>query len=149
MTWVMSSGIYQTRHAHHVAVVIRYGQGVEEGSGHDGTVAKPPSNLVDAIIQTLLLQPGIPVSKHVHLHGLVAVDQVYGPDGDGANIAVPSVAVAKEQPPGLGDLQRALRGIRKPHLVDVHIGTLRSKLGECAGLIETVRGVGYKLGGKR
>ena len=33
--------------------------------------------------------------------------------------------------------------------VDVHIGTLRSKLGECAGLIETVRGVGYKLGGKR
>ena len=33
--------------------------------------------------------------------------------------------------------------------VDVHIGTLRSKLGECAGLIETVRGVGYKLGGKK
>jgi DNA-binding response OmpR family regulator len=33
--------------------------------------------------------------------------------------------------------------------VDVHIGTLRSKLGACAGLIETVRGVGYKLGGKR
>ena len=30
--------------------------------------------------------------------------------------------------------------------VDVHIGTLRSKLGACAGLIETVRGVGYKLG---
>ena len=33
--------------------------------------------------------------------------------------------------------------------VDVHIGTLRSKLGVCAGLIETVRGVGYKLGGKK
>ena len=33
--------------------------------------------------------------------------------------------------------------------VDVHIGTLRSKLGICAGLIETVRGVGYKLGGQK
>lgn len=29
--------------------------------------------------------------------------------------------------------------------VDVHIGTLRSKLGECGELIRTVRGVGYKL----
>lgn len=29
--------------------------------------------------------------------------------------------------------------------VDVHIRTLRSKLGDCASLIKTVRGVGYKL----
>ena len=29
--------------------------------------------------------------------------------------------------------------------VDVHIRTLRSKLGECGDLIETVRGVGYKI----
>jgi len=29
--------------------------------------------------------------------------------------------------------------------VDVHIRTLRTKLGECGDLIETVRGVGYKL----
>ena len=28
--------------------------------------------------------------------------------------------------------------------VDVHIRTLRTKLGECADLIETVRGIGYK-----
>ena len=31
--------------------------------------------------------------------------------------------------------------------VDVHIQTLRSKLGECGGMIETVRGVGYRFGG--
>ena len=31
--------------------------------------------------------------------------------------------------------------------VDVHIRTLRSKLGECGNLIETVRGIGYKIGG--
>lgn len=31
--------------------------------------------------------------------------------------------------------------------IDVHIQTLRSKLGECASMIQTVRGVGYKLGG--
>lgn len=31
--------------------------------------------------------------------------------------------------------------------VDVHIRTLRSKLGEAARLIETVRGVGYRMGG--
>ena len=30
--------------------------------------------------------------------------------------------------------------------VDVHIRTLRTKLGACGGLIETVRGVGYRLG---
>lgn len=31
--------------------------------------------------------------------------------------------------------------------VDVHIRTLRSKLGECGDLVETVRGVGYRIGG--
>ena len=30
--------------------------------------------------------------------------------------------------------------------VDVHIRTLRTKLGECGNLIETVRGFGYKIG---
>jgi len=33
--------------------------------------------------------------------------------------------------------------------VGVHIGTLRSKPGACEGLIETVRGVGYRMGGKK
>lgn len=32
--------------------------------------------------------------------------------------------------------------------VDVHIGTLRTKLGECGSYIETVRGVGYRMEGK-
>ena len=32
--------------------------------------------------------------------------------------------------------------------VDVHIQTLRSKLGECSSMIETVRGVGCRFGGK-
>ncbi|HMM05961.1 MAG TPA: response regulator transcription factor [Clostridiales bacterium] len=31
--------------------------------------------------------------------------------------------------------------------VDVHVRTLRAKLGECGQLIETVRGIGYKIGG--
>ena len=30
--------------------------------------------------------------------------------------------------------------------VDVHIGTLRTKLKNCGKYIETVRGVGYRLG---
>lgn len=30
--------------------------------------------------------------------------------------------------------------------VDVHIRTLRTKLGECGNLIETIRGFGYKIG---
>ena len=29
--------------------------------------------------------------------------------------------------------------------VDVHIGTLRTKLGKCGSCIETVRGVGYRF----
>lgn len=32
--------------------------------------------------------------------------------------------------------------------VDVHIGTLRTKLGPCGGYIRTVRGVGYRLEGQ-
>lgn len=32
--------------------------------------------------------------------------------------------------------------------VDVHIRTLRSKLGKAGELIETVRGIGYRIGGK-
>ena len=32
--------------------------------------------------------------------------------------------------------------------VDVHIRTLRQKLGEAGDLIDTVRGIGYKIGGK-
>lgn len=32
--------------------------------------------------------------------------------------------------------------------VDVHIQTLRAKLGDCSYLVETVRGVGYRFGGK-
>lgn len=32
--------------------------------------------------------------------------------------------------------------------VDVHVRTLRQKLGDCGDYIETVRGVGYKAGGK-
>lgn len=36
--------------------------------------------------------------------------------------------------------------IGETRTVDVHIGTLRMKLGECGGYIETVRGVGYRMG---
>lgn len=32
--------------------------------------------------------------------------------------------------------------------VDVHIGTLRTKLGSCGAYIETVRGVGYRMGAR-
>ncbi len=32
--------------------------------------------------------------------------------------------------------------------VDVHVQTLRAKLGDCGDLIETVRGVGYRFGGR-
>lgn len=32
--------------------------------------------------------------------------------------------------------------------VDVHIQTLRQKLGPCGGCIETIRGFGYRIGGK-
>ena len=33
--------------------------------------------------------------------------------------------------------------------LDMHIRTLRQKLGACGGMIETVRGVGYRLEDKR
>lgn len=38
--------------------------------------------------------------------------------------------------------------IGETRTVDVHIGTLRTKLGECGSYIETVRGVGYRMEGK-
>lgn len=37
--------------------------------------------------------------------------------------------------------------IGETRTVDVHIGTLRTKLGECGDYIETVRGVGYRMEG--
>lgn len=38
--------------------------------------------------------------------------------------------------------------IGETRTVDVHIGTLRTKLGDCGGCIETIRGVGYRMGVK-
>ena len=35
--------------------------------------------------------------------------------------------------------------IGETRTVDVHIGTLRTKLGDAGELIETVRGVGYRM----
>ena len=37
---------------------------------------------------------------------------------------------------------------RENHTLDVHIRTLRVKLGEAGSYIETVRGIGYKIGGE-
>ena len=41
-----------------------------------------------------------------------------------------------------------LEAERENRTLDVHIRTLRQKLGEAGNMIETVRGVGYKLGGQ-
>ena len=38
--------------------------------------------------------------------------------------------------------------IGESRTVDVHIGTLRTKLGSAGAMIQTVRGVGYKMGAK-
>lgn len=39
--------------------------------------------------------------------------------------------------------------IGETRTVDVHIGTLRTKLAQAGNLIETVRGVGYRMGLKK
>lgn len=38
-----------------------------------------------------------------------------------------------------------LEFIGESRTVDVHIGTLRGKLGDCGGYIKTIRGVGYRM----
>ena len=38
---------------------------------------------------------------------------------------------------------------RETRTVDVHIRTLRQKLGRMGGIIETIRGVGYKVSGQQ
>ncbi len=38
---------------------------------------------------------------------------------------------------------------RENRTLDVHVRTLRAKLGEAGGCIETVRGIGYKIGGTK
>ena len=54
--------------------------------------------------------------------------------------------------PGRGDSREQLLSdiwgadyVGETRTVDVHIGTLRTKLGECGEYIDTVRGVGYRL----
>lgn len=44
----------------------------------------------------------------------------------------------------LSDVWQSDAGI-ETRTVDVHIGTLRTKLGKCGDMIRTVRGVGYKM----
>ena len=45
------------------------------------------------------------------------------------------------------DLVWGIEFIGETRTVDVHIGTLRTKLGACGDYIETVRGVGYRMRG--
>ena len=40
---------------------------------------------------------------------------------------------------------RAFRPVVRERTIDVHVKSLRKKLGEAADLIETVRGVGYRF----
>ena len=37
---------------------------------------------------------------------------------------------------------------RENRTLDVHVRTLRQKLGEAGGMIETVRGIGYRFTGE-
>lgn len=47
------------------------------------------------------------------------------------------------------DMIWGIEHVGETRTVDVHIGTLRTKLGECGSYIETVRGVGYRMEGNR
>ena len=55
---------------------------------------------------------------------------------------------------GLGDVYKRQTEIwgydfdGETRTVDVHIRTLRQKLGEQGSLVKTVRGVGYRIGGE-
>ncbi len=46
----------------------------------------------------------------------------------------------------LGDRCRQHQQVRRERTIDVHIKSLRTKLGERAALIQTVHGLGYRLG---
>ena len=57
-------------------------------------------------------------------------------------LAHPGIAFSREQ------LFQDIWGddyIGESRTVDMHIRTLRKKLGSCGSMIETVRGVGYRL----
>ena len=47
------------------------------------------------------------------------------------------------------DIVWGVEFVGETRTVDVHIGTLRTKLGPCGGYIETVRGIGYRMRGLR
>lgn len=49
----------------------------------------------------------------------------------------------------LMDLVWGVGFVGETRTVDVHIGTLRTKLGPCGKYIETVRGVGYRMRGRQ
>ena len=42
--------------------------------------------------------------------------------------------------------EKVAEKLSETRTVDVHVRTLRQKLGEAGNLIETVRGVGYRIG---
>ena len=78
-------------------------------------------------------------------------------DGERAQLTLKEYELLKKFMENLGmvftrdHLLRSVWGdgyIGETRTVDVHIGTLRTKLGACGDYIETVRGVGYRMGAR-
>ena len=62
---------------------------------------------------------------------------------DGVEAAKPSMVFSRRM---LRDLVWGEDWYGDDHVVDVHVANLRKKLGEGRHLVETVRGIGYRLG---
>ena len=129
--------------------------GLDEGA--DDYVAKPFSMLELVSRIRAVLRRSAPRVEEFYIGSLFVSPEKHLVQIDGKDIALTRKefellrVLLKKQGRVLTrtQLQDAVWGYEfdgESRTVDVHIRTLRQKLGSCGELIETVRGVGYKIG---
>ncbi len=131
-------------------------------SGADDYVTKP-FGMMELLsrIKALLRRTGeAPVTKQVYTHGKLTVNpqkHMVVADGVTINLTLKEfdlLSLLIRNPDKVFDRDQLLEQVwgyafdGENRTVDVHIRTLRQKLGDHAHYIETVRGVGYKIGGE-
>lgn len=129
-------------------------------SGADDYVAKPFSMMeLLARVKALLRRTEKGEEEQVYQIGSLSVNQTrHEVRADGAEVALTLkefelLSLLMENRGRVLTRDQLLNSIwgygfdGENRTVDVHIRTLRQKLGKCGEYIETVRGVGYKIGG--
>lgn len=147
----------------HVAIIAVTARGEERDrvvglrTGADDYVVKPFSMAelqarIDAVLRRVVRAAPPPTARHIGPLRLDPASREVTVDGEPVNLTRKEfelLAVLAQEAGSVVSRDRLLMEVWRTtfaggHTLEVHIGSLRSKLG-CPGLVQTVRGVGYRL----